>query len=48
MGSKTVARYQTDIMGTREAQGVLLSGVCAIKHINGKIVQTTLWDCEAF
>jgi len=29
-GSKTVARYQTDVMQTREAQSVLLSGVCPI------------------
>jgi len=41
-GSKTVARYQTDIMETRETQSVLLTGVCPIKPINGKIVQTTL------
>jgi len=47
-GSETVARYQTDIMQTREAQSVLLTGVCPIKLINGKTVQTTLWDCEAF
>jgi hypothetical protein len=43
-----VARYQRDIMGTRETQRVLPWGVCAIKPINGKIVQTTRWDCEAF
>ena len=30
-GSKTVARYQMDIMQTREAQDVLLIGVCPIK-----------------
>jgi hypothetical protein len=36
-GSKTVARYQTDIMQTREAQSVLLTGVCPIKPINGKL-----------
>jgi hypothetical protein len=47
-GSKTVARYQMDIMETRETQGVLLSGVCAIKPINGKIVQTTLWESDQF
>jgi hypothetical protein len=47
-GSETVAWYQTDIMGTREGQSVLLTGVCSIKPINGKIVQTTIWDCEAF
>jgi RNA-directed DNA polymerase len=47
-GSKTVARYQTDIMETREALGVLLSGVCPIKPINGKIVQTTLRESDQF
>ena len=45
-GSETVARYQMDIMGTREGQSVLLTGVCAIKPINGKIVQTTLWESD--
>nr|QNO54010.1 hypothetical protein OHMBFCMF_00029 [Methanosarcinales archaeon ANME-1 ERB6] len=45
-GSKTVARYQTDIMETRETQSVLLTGVCPIKPINGKIVQTTLWESD--
>ena len=45
-GSETVARYQTDIMGTREGQSVLLMGVCAIKSINGKMVQTTLWESD--
>ena len=44
-GSKTVARYQTDIIGTRETQSVLLTGVCPIKPINGKTVQATL--CES-
>jgi len=47
-GSETVARYQTDIMGTREVQSVLLSGVCPIKPINGKVVQTTLWESDQF
>ena len=47
-GSETVARYQKDIMGTRETQGVLLSGVCPIKPINGKIVQMTLWESDQF
>jgi len=46
--SKTVARYQTDIMETRDGQGVLLMGVCTIKPINGKIVQTTLWESDPF
>jgi len=45
-GSETVARYQMDIMGTRESQSVLLMGVCAIKPIDGKIVQTTLWESD--
>jgi hypothetical protein len=43
-----VARYQMDIMGTRETQSVLPTGVCGIKPIDGKIVQMTRWDCEAF
>jgi hypothetical protein len=37
-----------DIMGTREGQSVLLTRVCAIKSIDGKIVQTTLWDSDQF
>jgi hypothetical protein len=47
-GSETVARYQMDIMGTRETQSVLLTGVCPIKPIDGKIVQTTLWKSDQF
>jgi hypothetical protein len=43
-GSKTVARYQTDIMGTRETQSFLFTGVCAIKPIDGEIVQIRLWE----
>ena len=46
--SETVARYQMNIMGTREGQSVLLTGVCAIKPINGKIVQMTLWESDQF
>jgi hypothetical protein len=45
-GSKTVARYQMDVMQTREVQSVLLTGVCPIKPINGKTVQTTLWKSD--
>jgi hypothetical protein len=45
-GSETVARYQMDIMGTREVQSVLPWGVCPIKPINGKIVQTRLWESD--
>jgi hypothetical protein len=47
-GSKTVALYQTDVMRTRETQSVLLTGVCPIKPINGKTVQTTLWESDQF
>lgn len=43
-GSKTLARYQTAIMGTQEAQSVLLTGIRPIKPINGKIVQVRF--CE--
>jgi len=35
-------------MGTREGQSVLLTGVCAIKPIDGKIVQMTLWESDQF
>jgi len=52
-GSETVAHAkhfdQTFLkfdMGTREAQGVLPWGVCPIKPMNGKIVQTTLWESD--
>ncbi|MCD6457171.1 MAG: hypothetical protein J7K81_10370, partial [Methanophagales archaeon] len=47
-GSETVARYQMDIMGTRDTQSVLPLGVCPIKPIDGKIVQTTLWESDQF
>jgi len=45
-GSETVARYHRDSMVTREAQRALLTGVCPIKPINGKIVQTALWESD--
>jgi hypothetical protein len=46
-GSKTVAWYQTEIMGTREAQCALhILGVCAIKPINGKIPQMAYWESD--
>ena len=45
-GSETVARYQMDIVGTRESQSVLLTGVCNVKPINGKILQMTLWGSD--
>jgi hypothetical protein len=47
-GSETVAWYQMDIMGTLEGQSVLLTGVCSIKPMNGKIVQTTFWELDQF
>ena len=47
-GSETVALYQMDIMETREGQSVLLTGVCAIKLMNGKIVQMALWESDQF
>jgi hypothetical protein len=46
MGSETVVRYQIDIMGTRETQGVLLDEVYDIKPIDGKILQTMLWELD--
>ncbi len=46
-GSQTVAWYQTEIMGTREAQCALpILGVCAIKPINGKILQMAYWESD--
>jgi len=48
-GSKTVACYQTEIMGTREAQCALhILGVCAIKPMNGKISQMAYWESDQF
>ena len=45
-GSETVPRYQRDSMVTREAQRALLTEVCGIKPINGKIVQTARWESD--
>ncbi len=47
-GSKTVACYQTEIMGTREAQGVLHREVCDVKPMNGKTLQMTSWESDQF
>jgi len=47
-GSKTVACYQTEIMGTREAQGVLHWEVCDVKPMNGKTLQMTTWESDQF
>ena len=46
-GSQTVAWYQMEIMGTREAQYALPGmGVCDIKPINGKIPQMVYWESD--
>src|SRR5665648_189769 len=47
-GSQTVAWHQKEIMGTREAQYVLSKGVCTVKPINGKMVQTAYWESDQF
>jgi hypothetical protein len=47
-GSETVARYQMDGMGTREAQCVLPRGVCILKPMNGKSVQMTHRESDQF
>ena len=47
-GSKTVAWYQTETMGTREAQYVLPGeGVCVIKPIDCKIPQKAYWESDS-
>ena len=46
-GSKAVAWYQMETIGTREAQcALLIIGVCAIKPINGKIPQMAYWESD--
>ncbi len=47
-GSKTVAWYQTENMGTRETQYVFPKGICDIKPINGKILQKAFWESDQF
>jgi len=47
-GSKTAAWYQTETMGTREAQGVLHWEVCDVKPMYGKALQITLWKSDQF
>lgn len=47
-GSKTVAWYQTETMGTRETQYALPLGECDIKPINGKILQIAFWESDQF
>nr|QNO51202.1 hypothetical protein NIPIMIJO_00042 [Methanosarcinales archaeon ANME-1 ERB6] len=47
-GSKTVAWYQTETMGTREAQYALLTelGVCDVKPMNGETSQMVYWESD--
>ncbi len=45
-GSESVARYQMDSMGTREAQSVLRRGVCNSKLINSELLQKALWESD--
>jgi hypothetical protein len=47
-GSKTVACYQTEIMGTREAQSVLHWEVCDVNPMNGKTLQMAFWESDQF
>ena len=47
-GSKTAAWYQTETMGTREAQGVLHWEVCDVKPMNGEALQMTHWESDQF
>jgi hypothetical protein len=47
-GSKTAAWYQMVNLGTRETQDALPKGVCDIKPINGKILQTAFRESDQF
>jgi len=47
-GSKTVAWYQTETMGTRETQYALPIGACDIKPINGKVLQIAFRESDQF
>ena len=47
-GSKTVAWYQTETMGTREAQYALPTGVCVFKPMDGKMTQMAYWESDQF
>jgi hypothetical protein len=47
-GSQTVACYQKEIMGTREAQYAPPTGVCAVKPMDGKMVQMAYWESDQF
>jgi len=45
-GSQTVAWYQMEIMGTREAQYALPTGVCVFKPMDGKMSQMAYWESD--
>jgi hypothetical protein len=50
-GSQTVAWYQMETMGTREAQCALIvlptgAGVCGVKPIDGKSPQMAYWESD--
>jgi hypothetical protein len=47
-GSKTAAWYQTETMGTREAQDVLHLEVCDFKPMNGKTSQMASRESDQF
>ena len=47
-GSKTVAWYKMETIGTRETQYALPKGVCDIKPINGKILQIAFRESDQF
>ena len=45
-GSKTVARYQRDNIGTRETHSALCERACNNKSTNGKLLQKVLWESD--
>ena len=47
-GSQTVAWYQKENLGTREAQYALPTGVCSVKPMNGKTLQMAYWESDQF
>ncbi len=47
-GSKTAAWYQMETMGTRETQYAIPQGICDIKPMNGKTLQTAHWESDQF
>jgi len=45
-GSEAVAREQKDSAGTRETRSIPQNGVWTAKPINGKAIQTMLWESD--